>query len=205
LPQLRKPQGSLILLEHRRGATWNVVLFGRLKSRQKAFHARSCNRARRGGAGLGYHSAGREVWHWPLSPKASRQWSKTAFWKGCAEFQGFPYSLAVSASERGPLTRAAKIGTVLRPSVANKEIFNYQLKDTQSSRGAFYQASLRLRMFLGRVGTQKLVLSTTDFFGNCLRLILSIRPSLCTFAGNLIPFSPKSSTMQQRQPFDSPA
>ena len=25
LPQLRKPQGSLLLLEHRRGATWNFA------------------------------------------------------------------------------------------------------------------------------------------------------------------------------------
>jgi hypothetical protein len=25
LPRLRKPQGSLILLEHRRGATWNFA------------------------------------------------------------------------------------------------------------------------------------------------------------------------------------
>jgi diguanylate cyclase (GGDEF)-like protein/PAS domain S-box-containing protein len=40
---------------------------------------------------------------------------------GCAEFQGFLYSPAVSASECGTLMRAAKLGTVFRPAAANEE------------------------------------------------------------------------------------
>jgi diguanylate cyclase (GGDEF)-like protein/PAS domain S-box-containing protein len=42
--------------------------------------------------------------------------------EGCAEFQGFLYSPAVSASECGALMRAAKLGTVLRPGAADEEI-----------------------------------------------------------------------------------
>jgi diguanylate cyclase (GGDEF)-like protein/PAS domain S-box-containing protein len=42
--------------------------------------------------------------------------------KGCAEFQGFLYSPAVSASECGALMRAAKLGTVLRPGAMDGEI-----------------------------------------------------------------------------------
>jgi diguanylate cyclase (GGDEF)-like protein/PAS domain S-box-containing protein len=44
--------------------------------------------------------------------------------KGCAEFQGFLYSPAVSASECGALMRAAKLGTVLRPCAADEEVSN---------------------------------------------------------------------------------
>src|ERR1700721_1629755 len=42
--------------------------------------------------------------------------------KGCAEFQGFLYSPAVSASECGALIRAAKLGTVLIPAASDEEI-----------------------------------------------------------------------------------
>jgi EAL domain-containing protein (putative c-di-GMP-specific phosphodiesterase class I) len=42
--------------------------------------------------------------------------------KGCAEFQGFLYSAAVSASECGALIRAAKLGTAFGPSAADEEI-----------------------------------------------------------------------------------
>ena len=42
--------------------------------------------------------------------------------KGCAEFQGFLYSPAVSASECGALIRAAKLGTVLIPGASDEEI-----------------------------------------------------------------------------------
>jgi EAL domain-containing protein (putative c-di-GMP-specific phosphodiesterase class I) len=42
--------------------------------------------------------------------------------KGCAEFQGFLYSPAVSASECGALIRAAKLGTVFIPGASDEEI-----------------------------------------------------------------------------------
>ena len=42
--------------------------------------------------------------------------------KGCAEFQGFLYSAAVSASECGALIRAAKLGTAFGPGAADEEI-----------------------------------------------------------------------------------
>jgi EAL domain-containing protein (putative c-di-GMP-specific phosphodiesterase class I) len=41
--------------------------------------------------------------------------------KGCAEFQGFLYSPAVSATECGALMRAAQLGTVFRPAAADEE------------------------------------------------------------------------------------
>jgi hypothetical protein len=42
--------------------------------------------------------------------------------EGCAEFQGFLYSPAVSASECGALMRAAKLGTVFRSAAADDEL-----------------------------------------------------------------------------------